>query len=79
MMVQNGIGEGELAGGCFISTYMFKNRPCRHDLLQYERFGQIVSLEQFGDTADALAIAKTTRYRLAASVYTTDLNRGFVC
>ena len=23
-MIQNGIGDGELAGGCFISTYMFK-------------------------------------------------------
>ena len=24
MMIQNGIGEGELAGGCVITTYMFK-------------------------------------------------------
>ena len=47
--------------------------------MQYELFGQIASLEQFRDTADALAIAKTTRYRLAASVYTTDLNQGLVC
>ena len=44
--------------------------------MQYELFGQIVSLEQFGDTADALAMAKTTRYRLAAPVYTTHTPEG---
>ena len=47
--------------------------------MQYELFGQIVSLEQFGDMADALAMAKTTRYRLAAPVYTTQLTRGIIC
>ena len=47
--------------------------------MQYELFGQIVSLEQFSDTADALAMAKTTRYRLVAPVYTTHLTRGIVC
>jgi len=24
MVIQNGIGEGELTRGCFITTYMFK-------------------------------------------------------
>ena len=47
--------------------------------MRSELFGQIVSPEQFGETADDLAMAKTTRYRLAAPVYTTDLTRGFFC
>ena len=44
--------------------------------MQCELFGQIVSLEHFGDTADALAMAKTTRYRLGAPVYTTHMSEG---
>ena len=47
--------------------------------MQYELFGQMVLLEQFGDTADALAMANANRCGLPASVYTTDLNRLLVC
>jgi len=47
--------------------------------MQYELFGQIVLLEQFGDTADALAMANANRCGFPASVYTTDLNRLLVC
>jgi betaine-aldehyde dehydrogenase len=37
-------------------------------------FGPIVSLERFTDEADAIARANATRFGLAASVYTNDLN-----
>ena len=76
MIIQNGIGEGELARGCFITTYMFKIDDVGTALCSMSFFGQIVSMEQFGDAAAALSMANATRYGLAASVYTADLNRS---
>jgi len=76
MVIHGGVGEGELAKGCFITPSMFEIDDVGHDLVQDELFGPIVSLERFGDEADALAMANATRYGLAASVYTADLNRS---
>ena len=76
MVVHGGIGEGDLAKGYFITPSMFEIDDVHHDLVQEELFGPIVSLERFGDEDEALAKANATRYGLAASVYTTDLNRS---
>ena len=76
MVVHGGVGEGELATGYFITPSMFEIDDVQHDLVQDELFGPIVSLERFGDEAEALAMANATRYGLAASVYTSDLNRS---
>ena len=76
MVIHGGVGDGELAKGCFITPSMFEIDDVGHDLVQDELFGPIVSLERFGDEADALAMANATRYGLAASVYTADLNRS---
>ena len=76
MVVHGGIGEGDLANGFFITPSMFEIEDVTHDLVQDELFGPIVSLERFSDEADALARANATRFGLAASVYTTDLNRS---
>jgi acyl-CoA reductase-like NAD-dependent aldehyde dehydrogenase len=55
---------------------MFEIDDAGHDLVQDELFGPIVSLERFSSEEEALSKANATRYGLAASVYTTDLNRS---
>ena len=76
MVVHGSVGQGDLAPGYFITPSMFEIDDVGHDLVQDELFGPIVSLERFRDEADALAMANATRYGLAASVYTSDLNRA---
>ncbi len=76
MVVHGGIGEGDLAAGFFITPSMFEIDDVQHDLVQDELFGPIVSLERFSDEETALTMANATRYGLAASVYTADLNRS---
>jgi betaine-aldehyde dehydrogenase len=76
MVVHGAVGGGELAKGFFITPSMFEIADIHHDLVQDELFGPIVSLERFSSEDDALAMANATRYGLAASVYTSDLNRS---
>lgn len=74
MVVHGTAGDGDLARGYFISPSMFAIEDARHDLVQDELFGPIVSLERFDSEDSALSLANATRYGLAASVYTNDLN-----
>ena len=74
MVVHGAAGDGDLADGCFITPSMFEIDDVNHDLVQDELFGPIVSLERFSDEGDALAKANATRFGLAASVYTRDLD-----
>lgn len=76
MVVHGGIGKGDLAKGYFITPSMFEIDDVNHDLVQDELFGPIVSLERFGGENDALSMSNATSYGLAASVYTSDLNRS---
>ena len=76
MVVHGGIGQGDLASGYFITPSMFEIEDVTHDLVQDELFGPIASLERFSDEEEALSMANATRYGLAASVYTSDLNRS---
>lgn len=74
MVVRGGPGEGDLADGYFVTPSMFEIDDVGHDLVQEELFGPIVSLERFGDEAEALAKANATRFGLAASVHARDLD-----
>lgn len=60
--------------GYLLSPSMFEIDDVGHDLVQDELFGPIVSLERFEDEAEAVQKANATRFGLAASVYTRDLN-----
>jgi len=67
---------GPLAKGAFITPSLFRIDDVRSDLVQEELFGPIVSVESFEDEAEAVTKANATKYGLAASVFTRDLNRA---
>ena len=74
LVVRGTAGGDELSDGFFITPSMFEIDDVNHDLVQDELFGPIVSLERFCDESEAVAKANATRFGLAASVYTNDLN-----
>lgn len=76
MVLKGGAPGGVLAGGAFMTPTLFEIDDLRSDLVQEELFGPIVSLETFGDEAEAVHKANATRYGLAASVFTRDLARA---
>ena len=65
-----------LREGAFVTPTIFATDDVRHPLVQEELFGPIVSLESFGCEQEAVFKANATRYGLASSVYTRDLNRA---
>lgn len=76
VLLKGGPGKGPLAAGSFVSPTLYAIDNVTHDLVQQELFGPIVSVERFATEADALAMANATRFGLAASVYTRDLDRS---
>lgn len=68
--------NGAHANGAFLTPSLFRIDDVKSDLVQEELFGPIVSIETFEDEAEAVAKANATRYGLAASVFTKDLNRA---
>jgi betaine-aldehyde dehydrogenase len=62
--------------GAFLSPSIVIARDPRSALVQEELFGPIICLEPFSDEDDALRRAHATRYGLAASVFTRDVNRA---
>ncbi|MYA87918.1 MAG: aldehyde dehydrogenase family protein [Boseongicola sp. SB0662_bin_57] len=74
LVVRGAAGGNELSDGFFVTPSMFEIEDVTHDLVQDELFGPIVSLERFSDESEAVSKANATRFGLAASVYTSDLN-----
>lgn len=69
-------GESLKGEGAFITPTLFEIDNLESSLVQEELFGPIASLEKFSDEAEAVHMANATRYGLAASVFTNDLNRA---
>jgi acyl-CoA reductase-like NAD-dependent aldehyde dehydrogenase len=67
---------GAGAPGAFLTPTLFRIEDTGSPLVQEELFGPIASVESFVDEAEAVAKANATRYGLAASLYTRDLNRA---
>ena len=63
---------GPLGTGAFLTPTLFRIADTRSALVQEELFGPIVSIESFGDEAEAVAKANATSYGLAASVFSRD-------
>ena len=76
IVLEGQTGTSDLANGSFISPTIFKLDEVSHDLIQNEHFIPMISLEAFGDEEEAIMKSNATRYGLAASVYTNDLNRA---
>lgn len=76
MILRGTDGGEELRNGYFVTPTLFSLQDVSHDLIQDEHFGPIVSVETFTDEADAIQRANATRFGLASSVYTNDLNRA---
>ncbi|PCI04260.1 MAG: aldehyde dehydrogenase [Hyphomicrobiales bacterium] len=69
-------GERLDGEGAFITPTLFEIDNLDSSLVQEELFGPIASLEKFSDETEAVHMANATRYGLAASVFTNDLNRA---
>ncbi len=76
LVLKGGAPDGALAAGSFLTPTLFRIGDVRSSLVQEELFGPIVSIETFEDEQEAVAKANATRYGLAASVFTRDLNRA---
>ncbi len=76
MVLKGAVPGGDLAQGAFVTPTLFEIDDLASPLVQEEHFGPIVSIETFADEADAVRKANATRYGLAASLFTTDLNRA---
>lgn len=61
-----------LPTGAFLTPSLFRIDDLNSSLVQTELFGPMISVETFGDEAEAVAKANATPYGLAASVFTTD-------
>lgn len=76
VILKGGAPGGDLAAGAFVTPSIFATEDVTNWLVQEELFGPIISVEHFSDQAEALRKANATRFGLAASVYTHDLNRA---
>ena len=74
MLLRGEAGTGGLAAGAFVSPTMFRVTDTSNPLVQNEHFIPMISIEPFGDEAEAIVKSNATRFGLAASVYTNDLN-----
>ena len=68
--------EGRCADGWFVAPTVIEGLPNGAATNQEEIFGPVVTLIPFEDEAEALAIANGTGYGLAASLWTSNLDRA---
>ena len=62
--------------GNFVAPTVFADVPSDARIFQEEIFGPVVAITPFDSEEEALALANSTKYGLAAYVWTNDLRRG---
>jgi succinate-semialdehyde dehydrogenase / glutarate-semialdehyde dehydrogenase len=62
--------------GTFFAPTVVSDVPAESDLFRTEIFGPVLSIVPFDDEDEAVRLANSTEYGLAAYVYTRDLARG---
>lgn len=67
---------GELAGGFYIQPTLIEGLSYQSKVNQEEIFGPVATLTPFESEEEVLKMVNSTKYGLAASVWTQDLKRG---
>lgn len=67
---------GEFAGGYFIQPTLIEGLSYQSKVNQEEIFGPVATLTPFEGEEEVLKMVNSTKYGLAASVWTQDLKRG---
>jgi betaine-aldehyde dehydrogenase/5-carboxymethyl-2-hydroxymuconic-semialdehyde dehydrogenase len=63
-------------GGLYYEPTLFSDVPDGAEILQREVFGPVLTVQQFGDEAEAIRLANNTEYGLAATLFTTDQEKA---
>ncbi|MDQ3767164.1 MAG: aldehyde dehydrogenase family protein [Actinomycetota bacterium] len=63
--------------GSFVAPAVFTDLSPRSRLIQEEIFGPVLTVQRFADDDEAIALANSTDYGLAAGVWTQNLNRAW--
>lgn len=66
--------NGALSNGFFVTPTVVDKVTEKHDIFHEEVFGPVLAVTRFKDKAEALRIANATRYGLAASVWSKNLD-----
>jgi aminomuconate-semialdehyde/2-hydroxymuconate-6-semialdehyde dehydrogenase len=69
------VKDPRCAGGWFVAPTLIEGLAADCSVNQEEIFGPVATLLPFADEAEALAIANSTRYGLAASLWSRDVAR----
>lgn len=70
----NQVKDGELGKGFFVAPTVVDKVTEKHDIFHDEVFGPILAVTRFTSKNDALRIANGTKYGLAASVWSKNLD-----
>ncbi|KIX94348.1 uncharacterized protein Z520_10058 [Fonsecaea multimorphosa CBS 102226] len=75
-LVAGGKEESEKLGGLFVAPTIFKNVDPSSSLANTEVFGPVLAIIPFDSDEEAIKIANSTQFGLAAAVWTTSLRRA---
>ncbi len=63
----------DLEQGYYFAPTLIRTEDCSPEIMQQEVFGPVVTITPFTDYADAITKANSTRYGLAATIWTSNL------
>jgi len=63
--------------GCYVPPTVVADLPSDSRLIREEIFGPLLTVQEFADEEEAVALANATEYGLAAGLWTSDLNRAW--
>lgn len=61
------------SGGWYVGATVIRGVEPTHEVMQDEIFGPVVCVETYGDLDEAIALANSTHYGLAASIWTSQI------